>query len=66
MNKNTEAYRLLEMQGIESLIATPLMKKGQIVGFIGVDDPKQIMHDISLLRSCADIMITVCCSRSSS
>ena len=57
VDKDTEAYRLLEMQGIESLIATPLLKKGEIVGFIGVDDPTQKIHDVSLLRSCADIMM---------
>lgn len=57
VDKDTEAYRLLEMQGIQSLIATPLLKKGEIVGFIGVDDPTQKIRDVSLLKSCADIMM---------
>lgn len=57
VDKDTEAYRLLEMQGIKSLIATPLLKKGEIVGFIGVDDPTQKIRDVSLLKSCADIMM---------
>lgn len=57
VDKDSEAYRLLEMQGINSLIATPLLKKGKIAGFIGVDDPTQKIDDISLLRTCADIMM---------
>ena len=54
---NSDEYRILEAQGIESLIATPLIKKGEIVGFIGVDDPTQKTDDVSLLRSAADIMM---------
>ncbi len=57
VNKDSEEYRILAAQGINSLIATPLIKHGQIVGFIGVDDPTQKIDDITLLRSASDIMM---------
>lgn len=57
VDKDSDEYRILEAQGINSLMATPLMKQGKIVGFIGVDDPTQKTDDISLLRSAADIMM---------
>ena len=44
-------YRILEAQGIESLSAAPLTKKGKIIGFIGVDNPTENGDDLSLLRS---------------
>ena len=57
VNKDTDEYRILAAQGINSLMATPLIKQGQIVGFIGVDDPTQKIDDITLLRTASDIMM---------
>ncbi len=57
VDKDSDEYRILEAQGIYSLMAAPLIKYGQIIGFIGVDDPTQKTDDISLLRSSADIMV---------
>uniref|UniRef100_UPI0040574A46 hybrid sensor histidine kinase/response regulator n=1 Tax=Agathobacter sp. TaxID=2021311 RepID=UPI0040574A46 len=54
---DSDEYRILAAQGIGSLMATPLIKQGQIVGFIGVDDPTQKTDDITLLRSASDIMM---------
>ena len=54
---NSDEYRILAEQGIESLIATPLIKNGNIVGFLGVDDPRQKTDDITLLRSASNIMM---------
>ena len=54
---NSEEYRILAAQGIESLMATPLTKHGEIVGFIGVDDPTRNTDDITLLRTASDIMM---------
>ncbi len=44
-------YQILEPQGIESLMAAPLMQNGQISGFLGVDDPSANVLDDRLLRS---------------
>lgn len=37
--KESDEYRILHEQNIESLIAAPLMKNKDIVGFVGVDNP---------------------------
>lgn len=57
IDQTSDEYRILAAQGIESLMATPLIKYGQLVGFLGVDDPTQKTDDITLLRSASDIMM---------
>lgn len=44
-------YQILEPQGIQTLMAVPLISKGEIIGFLGVDDPVSNMDDERLLRS---------------
>lgn len=39
INEETEEYKDLSMQGIKSLIAAPMKKENEYVGFIGVDNP---------------------------
>ena len=51
VDKDSETYSILDMQGIRSLIAVPLVKGGEIVGFFGVDNPRKNYQDISLLSS---------------
>lgn len=51
VDKDSEAYSILEMQGIRSLVAVPLIKNQGIVGFFGVDNPRKNYEDISLLSS---------------
>lgn len=51
VERSSEAYQILDMQGIRSLIAVPLMKSDKIVGFFGVDNPRKNYQDISLLSS---------------
>ena len=50
-----EAVALLEMQGIDSLVAAPLLSGEQVVGFIGVDNPKKAKTDITVMRSIAAV-----------
>lgn len=54
---NSEEYRLLQMQGISSLLAAPLLREQQIVGFIGVDDPGQNGGNPGLLRSVSEFIV---------
>ncbi len=49
-------YRLLAPQGVNSLVAVPLLKEKQIVGFIGVDNPKNDPGDLSLMRTIAQFV----------
>ena len=48
---DSNEYRILYDQGIESLSAAPLLKKGKIIGFLGVDNPTENVEDLSLLRN---------------
>lgn len=50
-------YRILDEQGIKSLCAAPLKKKGEIIGFIGVDNPTENESDLSLLRSVCSFVL---------
>lgn len=44
-------YQILEPQGIESLMAAPLMTKDSIIGFLGVDNPTANCNELRLLRA---------------
>ena len=51
VDKDSETYKILEMQEIESLIAVPLIENDVIIGFLGIDNPKINYEDLSLLSS---------------
>lgn len=51
--KDPIEYRILMPQKITSLMAVPLMIDKNIVGFIGVDNPKKMVFNTSLLNSLA-------------
>lgn len=51
MDKDSDEYRILEMQSIRSLIAVPLKREDKIVGFFGVDNPRKNQQDFTLLSS---------------
>lgn len=57
VDRESETYRILEMQGIHSLIAVPLEKEGQIIGFFGVDNPRKNYEDISLMAAISFFII---------
>lgn len=50
-------YRILKDQGIESLAVAPLRKNGQIIGFLGVDNPTESTEDLTLLRSVSSFVL---------
>lgn len=51
LDKESDEYRILAAQEIESLIAAPLIENNQIIGFIGVDDPNANVENLYLLKS---------------
>lgn len=51
VEKDSETYKILEMQSIESLMAVPLFLKGEIIGFLGIDNPRKNYDDFTLLIS---------------
>ena len=46
-----ETYEVLADQDIDSLLVVPLGKKGEVIGFVGVDNPRQHYDDPTLLSS---------------
>ena len=54
---DSEEVRLLQMQGIQSLLAAPLIRDKQIVGFIGVDDPEQNSGNPGLLKGVSEFIL---------
>ncbi len=51
LSKDSSTYQVLEAQGIKSLLAVPVVEDDVIVGFLGVDDPKENISDFDLLTS---------------
>ena len=46
-----ETYNILKDQDIQSLLAVPLWSEGKMIGFLGVDNPKEHYDDPTLLSS---------------
>lgn len=57
VNKSSEEYRILEEQGIESLMAAPLKIDGKFAGFLGVDNPSANTDTLLLMQSVAAFVI---------
>ena len=49
----TKTYEILEPQGIESLMAAPITVSGEVVGFLGVDNPRRNTDALLLLSVAA-------------
>lgn len=49
-------FDILKAQGIDSLMAAPLLRDEEIVGFLGVDNPEKYKGDMMLLRSVVDFV----------
>ena len=54
-NNTPEGRELLEMQGIDALIAAPIVSGDGIVGFIGVDNPTRAKTHSKVLQSIATV-----------
>lgn len=58
-----EERRILSEQGIHSLIAVPLRRDGQLIGFLGVDDPRRQQTHIGHLQATGDYVAAMLCRR---
>ena len=56
-DKSSPDYRILQAQGIESLMATPLLEGNEFRGFLGVDDPRKNVGRFELLTSIAHFVL---------
>lgn len=50
-------WEILNNQGIQRVIAVPLMSTGQVAGFIGVDNPRYAIDDDTQIRVLASFMM---------
>ena len=53
VDASSAEYQALHAQGIESLMAVPIMDEGRIAGCLGVDNPRYAFGDTLLLKSVA-------------
>ncbi len=51
-----EEKRILDEQGIRSLVAVPLRRDGVLIGFVGVDDPSRQQSHIDDLKAIGDYL----------
>ena len=51
LDRDSDEYKILAMQQIESLMAAPLTLGGQIVGFLGVDNPRANTNTLLVLQA---------------
>ncbi len=49
--EDSEEYKVLTRQGVQSLLAVPLYVEGRLLGFLGVDNPQKSQSDVVLLHS---------------
>ena len=59
---DSKTYQILDPQGIESLMAAPIVVDGRINGFLGVDNPRKNTEDLLLLS----VVASTCYSEISS
>lgn len=53
-----EEWRTLHKQGIQRIIAVPIRENDQVIGFLGVDNPRNCIHDDSQIRVLASFLLT--------
>lgn len=56
VDNDSSAYKILEPQGIDSLIAAPIRTDGRIVGFFGVDNPNCDTDEKFLVRAISAVL----------
>lgn len=63
VSEDSEEYRLLALQGIDCLMAAPLTLNGSLVGFIGVDNPRENTDTLLLMQSASAFVANDICKR---
>ncbi len=58
LNQNTKLYKLLHETQRKSLLLVPLFKDKELKYFIGVDNPKRMLNDLSLLHSVSIFLVS--------
>ena len=57
LDHDSDEYKILAMQGIQSLMAAPLQLGGDIVGFLGVDNPRTNTNTLLVLQAVSSFVV---------
>ena len=57
LDHDSDEYKILAMQGIESLMAAPLRLGGDIVDFLGVDNPRANTNTLLVLQAVSSFVV---------
>ena len=57
LDHDSDEYKILAMQGIQSLMAAPLQLGGDIVGFLGVDNPRTNTNTLLILQAVSSFVV---------
>ena len=57
LDHDSDEYKILAMQGIQSLMAAPLQLGGDIVGFLGVDNPRANTNILLILQAVSSFVV---------
>ena len=57
LDHESDEYKILAMQGIQSLMAAPLQLGGDIVGFLGVDNPRANTNTLLVLQAVSSFVV---------
>ncbi|MBR4473106.1 MAG: response regulator [Oscillospiraceae bacterium] len=57
LDHDSDEYKILAMQGIQSLMAAPLRLGGDIVGFLGVDNPRANTNTLLVLQAVSSFVV---------
>lgn len=52
-----EEWKILGMQGIQRLMAVPIIENSKVIGFVGVDNPRYCINDDSQVRILASFIL---------
>ena len=57
LDHDSDEYKILAMQDIQSLMAAPLQLGGDIVGFLGVDNPRTNTNTLLILQATSSFVV---------
>lgn len=57
LGANRQEKELLQQQGISSLVAVPMRREGELIGFVGLDDPRQKRDQIERVSALGDYAV---------
>ena len=57
LDHDSDEYKILAMQDIQSLMAAPLQLGGDIVGFLGVDNPRTNTNTLLILQAVSSFVV---------